>query len=321
MKKIIWMSLFLSVVMLLMPITVVKGGSKDIEIQEEEAVAVIKKDDNLSEDIFRIYNHQSGKVEEMKSEDYIFGVVAAEMPALYHKEAIKAQAVAAYTYACYSRKNNSEKEYDLSTDYNTSQSFIKIEDVEKKWGSKAEEYTKKIREAIEETQGYTIKYKGEIILSVYHAISGGKTEDSGNVWGKDYPYLKSVDSSFDKEAENFSVETEFTLKEIKERLGDKIAEDISPEDYFGDISLSKTGLVKKIDICKKTYTGAEIREILELRSSNFDVEYKDERFIFTTRGYGHGVGMSQYGANALAKDGKKFDEILKYFYKDCTVEK
>ena len=327
MKKLVWMSFVLYFSMLIIPFSVLGNGTgkavetiKPITVGGEENDSK-NEESKLNEDYFRVYNHETKKVVEMSSTDYIFGVVAAEMPALYESEALKAQAVAAYTYACYNRNNNSNKEYDVSTDFNTSQSFIAEDDVDEKWGSKTEEYKEKIKKAIRDTNGYVIKYNDEIILSVYHAISSGRTEDCKNVWGKEYPYLKSVDCSFDKNAENYSTKVEFTNKQKKEKLGDIVNEKTSPEDYFGDISLSKTGLVKEIQICNKNYKGSEIREALELRSSNFDVEYKNKKFTFTVYGYGHGVGMSQFGANELAKQGKDFKEILEYFYTDCSVEK
>ncbi len=322
MKKIIWMSLILGVSMLLIPFSVLGTAPK----AQTVANMTVPKTDNTEEnkeagDTFRILNHKTEEITEMKSSDYIFGVVAAEMPALYETEAIKAQAVAAYTYACYNRNANSNRDYDLSTDFNVSQSFITEADAKEKWGSNAEKYTEKIKDAIKEVDGYLIKYNGEAILSVYHAISSGKTEDSSNVWGNSYPYLKSVDSSFDKNANNYSTETVFTSAQLKDKLGDKINSKYSPDDYFGDCSLSKTGLVKEIELCGKNITGAKLRELLDLRSSNFQVDYKDGNFTFTTYGYGHGVGMSQNGANELAKQGKNFEEILIHYYTDCTVEK
>ena len=326
MKKILWMSLILYFSMLLIPFsTLGKGTGKAIETitpmpLTSEEIKKVEKTEEVT-DYFRVYNHETKKVVKMKSEDYIFGVVSAEMPALYETEALKAQAVAAYTYACFNRKNNAEKEYDISTDFNVSQSFIAEEKLEEKWGSKTEEYKEKIRNAIKEVNGYVIKYNGDIILSVYHAISSSKTENSENVWGKSYHYLKSVDSSFDSKAENFSTKAEFTQKELEEKLGEKIQKGFSPKDYFGDMNLSKTGLVKEIQICDKSYKGSEIREIFNLRSSNFKVEYKDKKFVFTVNGYGHGVGMSQFGANELAKEGKNFKEILEHYYTDCKVEK
>ena len=313
--------------MLLIPFSMLEAGTgKAIETMKPvpltaETNLVTQNSEKAEEtiDYFRVYNHETKKIIKMKSEDYIFGVVSAEMPALYEEEALKAQAVAAYTYACFNRKNNANKDYDVSTDYNVSQSFLAEEKLNEKWGSKTEEYKAKIRKAINESSGYVIKYNDEIILSVYHAISPSKTENSENVWGKAYPYLKSVDSSFDTKAENFSTKAEFTQKELEEKLGDKIKKGFSPKDYFGDVSLSKTGLVKEIQICDKKYKGSEIREIFDLRSSNFTVEYKEGKFIFTVCGYGHGVGMSQFGANELAKEGKNFKEILEYYYTDCKV--
>ncbi len=322
MKKIIWMSFILSISMLLIPFSVLGTAPK----AQTVANMTVPNNDNPKEEIavtdtFRILNHKTEEITEMKSSDYIFGVVAAEMPALYETEALKAQAVAAYTYACYNRDRNESKDYDLSTDFNVYQSFITEADADKKWGSSAGEYKEKIKNAIKETEGYIIKYKGEAILSVYHAISSGKTEDSSNVWGNSYPYLKSVDSLMDKNANDYATETVLTSAQIKEMLGDKINSKYSPEDYFGDCSLSKTGLVKEIELCGKKVTGASIRELLDLRSSNFKVDYKDDKFTFTAYGYGHGVGMSQNGANELAKQGKDFKEILLHYYTDCTVEK
>lgn len=323
MKKIVLMSVFLAGVMLLMPLSVIDTQTKTqaITTPENAVETFAPQIPEQKTDTFRVYNHETKKITVMNSEDYIFGVVAAEMPALYEPEALKAQAVAAYTYACFNRNLNKNEKYDVSTDYNVSQSYISEEKALKNWGSKAEEYKTKIKKAISDTSGYTIKYQGEIILSVYHAISSGKTEDSANVWGKSYPYLKSVDSSFDKKAENYCTEVKLTTSELKEKMKDMIDKDISPKDYFGDCSLSKTGLVKKIEFCNKNYTGAKIREILNLRSSNFTVDFSDGEFIFEVYGYGHGVGMSQYGANSLAKDGKNFKEILMHYYNGCSLSK
>lgn len=329
MKKFLWMSLILYFSMLLIPFSALGVGTGksiqtmsplDLENNKKEEIKLTENSDENIE-YFRVYNHETKKIMNMKSEDYIFGVVAAEMPALYEKEALKAQAVAAYTYALYNKINNIDKDYDVSTDFNTSQSFVGEDKLDEKWGSNREAYTKKIKEAIEESKGYLVKYNGEIILAVYHAISSSKTEDCENVWGKAYPYLKSVDSSFDTKAENYLTTVKFTDTEIKEKLGDKINKDTSPEDYFGDVSLSKTGYVKEIKVCNKNYKGSQIRECLDLRSSNFKVEYKDNNFVFTVCGFGHGVGMSQFGANELAKQGKNFKEILEYYYTDCKVEK
>lgn len=318
MKKIFWIATFIAVVMLLMPLSVLNDGQKVIAAAKKETK--IEKT-SLKADTFRIYDPETEKITEMKATDYIFGVVAAEIPALYEEEALKAQAVAAYTYACYNRNLNKDKDYDLSTDHNVSQSFIPKENLKEKWGSKTEEYTKKIMQAVKSVENYKITYNGEIILAVYHAISSGKTEDCINVWGKDYPYLKSVKSEWDKASQGYKTEITFTVDEIKEKLKGYINETAQPKDYFNDIKTTEAGTVTQLKLCENSLKGSDVRKALDLRSSNFTVTFNDDKFIFTVLGYGHGVGMSQNGANAMAKEGKSFKEILKHYYKDCKIEK
>ena len=258
---------------------------------------------------------------EMAAQDYIFGVVAAEMPALYNEEALKAQAVAAYTYACVRKANNSGQEYDITTDFNVDQSFVSVKELTEKWGEKTEEYTAKIKKAVADVSGYIINYDGKAITAVYHAISSGKTENSENVWGKEMPYLKSVDSSKDKEAENYKTEVSFTADELKEKLkSDFVIENIN--DLTFEISeKSDVGTVKKLNISGLECTGANLRNLLNLRSSCFEITKNENGYTFTVYGYGHGVGMSQTGANYMAEEGKDFKEILTHYYTGCKVEK
>lgn len=273
------------------------------------------------QDTFRIYDPKTEKITEMKADEYILGVVSGEMPALFETEALKAQAVAAYTYACYNRNIRKNENYDLSTDPSDSQCYITVEEANTRWGKKAEEYTKKIKSAIKEVSGYAITYNGEEILAVYHAISAGKTRNCKDVWGKEYPYLQSVDCSFDKNAENYKTEICLSAKEVKEKLKNLVSFKGKAKNYFGKTSKCEAGYVKEISICEQNIEALEIREALNLRSNCFDVKYADGNFIFTVYGYGHGVGMSQNGANELAKDGKNFKEILNHFYTDCNIEK
>lgn len=311
----------ITVAMLLMPLSAVGGVQPQTQTQPNvQTNAVIKNETALPDDTFRLYDHKTGKITKISREDYIFGVVAAEMPASYENEALKAQAVAAYTYACFYRELNKNEEYDLSTDYTVSQCYITKKEAKAKWGSKADEYTEKIESAVKAVGKSEIRYNGDTILAVYHAISAGKTEACANVWGRDYPYLKSVDSSFDKEAQNYTVKTEFTETVLKEKMGKDIEWSGKPESYFGKTTFTDAGYVKEIEVCGKKTDGTDIRNRLDLRSACFKVEYVNGKFIFTTYGYGHGVGMSQNGANALAKKGKSFKEILLHYYTDCTVE-
>lgn len=300
-----------------MPLSAIKGTSKAISVSNSITNIPAK----ISSDEFRILDCETGKISTIKADDYIFGVVAAEMPASYEEEALKAQAVAAYTFSCYKRDANKDLDYDLSTDYKTYQSYISKEVARERWGNNADLYTEKIEKAIKSVSGYLLTYQNKPALAVYHAISPGKTESCKNVWGKDYPYLQAVSSTFDKLSPDYISTVELTTEELKEKLKDKITFSGDSKNYFGKLSKTNSGTVKEISICNQTLNGSELRSLLELRSSSFEVSYKDGKFIFTVYGYGHAVGMSQYGANYLAKQGADFKEILNTYYKGCKLRK
>lgn len=327
MKNIMYLSFVTTLIMLITPFAVLgeinETPQKKETLETSVSIVVNSKEtvDNKKSDIFRLYDPVTEKITEIDADEYIFGVVAGEMPALFEKEALKAQAVAAYTYACYFRNARKNKQYDLSTDPNDSQCFITNQEARKRWGLKAEEYTNIIKSIINEVSGYAITYKGDEILAVYHAISAGKTRNSKDVWGKDYPYLQSVDSNFDKDTENYKTEIIFSEKEIKEKLKNYVTFKGKPKNYFGNSKKCEAGYINEISICSEYIKGSTLREMLNLRSNCFEVKYQKDKFIFTVYGYGHGVGMSQNGANELAKKGKDFKEILKHFYTNCDIEK
>lgn len=319
MRKVLCIAFLNFAVMLLMPLSSLESQStaKPVTMFEQsDFEARVEK-----VEFFRVLDSKSGKVSEIKTEDYILGVVAAEMPALYHEEALKAQAVAAYTYALKKRANNSDKEYDITTDHTTDQSFCDVDALKEKWGSKTEEYTEKIKKAVSDTLGYVITYNNEPITAVYHAISAGRTEDCKNVWGSDVAYLKSVPSEGDKLSANYMSEAKFTPEEIKEKLSSETELEGEAEGWFSAPDRTACGTVSKISVCNKALSGDKVREILNLRSANFEIEYKNNEFVFTVYGYGHGVGMSQNGANYMAEQGFDFKEILTHYYTDCKIEK
>lgn len=318
MKKILITSLILTAAMLLLPLVRLEGTDKVLPTTAITQSDTLKYEPTIVE-TFKVYDPETEKITLMPCDEYIFGVVAAEMPALYHEEALKAQAVAAYTFAC-SRKNTNEgKEYDITSSPLTDQSFISKEEATQRWGEKAAEYTQKIESAIKETKGCVLTYKGKLITAVYHAISSGKTESCKNVWGKDLPYLVSVPSEDDRLAENYISSATFTKEELTEKLSSVIGD--TQTITFGEPSRTESGNVKEITVCGKVCSGAEIRELLELRSSNFAVTAEGDKITFTVYGYGHGVGMSQNGANAMAKKGSDFKEILTHYYTGCEIEK
>ena len=260
------------------------------------------------------------KTAEYSLEDYLFGVVSAEMPALYEEEALKAQAVAAYTYYLVRKEGNAEKEYDITDDYSVDQAFISPEKARAKWGDDASKYEAKIREAVRSVLGKRVTYQGKNATTLYHAISYGTTEAAFEVWEGDYPYLVSVDSSFDKLNDNYIVTTTIEAQSVKEKLSSVVTLQSVTENCFGKATRTEAGGVKNIIVSGVEVSGSKIRKALGLRSANFEVFFKDGKYSFTTKGYGHSIGMSQYGANYLALQGKNWEEILLHYYTGCKIQ-
>ena len=240
-----------------------------------------------------IKDSTTGNITNIDLEEYIIGVVAGEMPASFEKEALKAQAIASRTYAIYKMKNNI-KDYDLVTDI-TNQIYITKD---------------KMKDAVNETKGLIMTYEGNVIISMYFAKSNGKTEDSQYVFGSNKKYLKSVDSP----EENIVNSITINKSEFCNKLN-IVCDNI----IIKDISKSQSGRINSITINDRVFKGTEVRTLLNLKSTDFEIKVNDSIEI-TTKGYGHGVGMSQYGANELAKNGYKYDEILKHYYQNVNVE-
>lgn len=318
MKKLSGFTIFIAIAMLLIPLWAIKEP-ESVSAAAPVVMGTDKTDKTTEKTTFRVLI--DGKTEEFSRADYIFGVVASEMPALYHEEALKAQAVAAYTFATVKARQNSAQEYDITSDHTIDQSFMTEAAAKEKWGDKAEEYTAKIKKIIAETEGELICYNGEPITAFYHAISGGKTESAQNVWGKELPYLKPKVSIGDTLAKNYISEVILTESELAEKLKGKAELSGEPEDYFGDIKRTDSGTVSEIKLCGEKLSGFKIQSLLSLRSANFEVKYADEKFIFTVKGAGHGVGMSQNGANFMANEGSSYKEILTYYYDGCEIIK
>ena len=254
----------------------------------------------------------NGTISQMDLEEYVIGVVAAEMPASFEKEALKAQAVASRTYAIY--KKNMNNEYDVTTT-TSDQAYINISEMKNKWKSSYSQYFEKIKAAVSETKGLVIKYNNEVISAYYFAISNGYTEDAASVFNESKDYLISVESS--KEhllAKNFYQ----TIEIPKEQFCTKL--NISCNNLvINNISTTKSGRVDTITINSQLFKGTELRKILNLRSTDFTILINNNFIEITTCGYGHGVGMSQYGANAMAKEGASYAQIIKHYYQNVTI--
>ena len=253
-----------------------------------------------------------GEIQTLDLEEYIVGVVAGEMPASFNEEALKAQAVASRSYALY-KKKNSDGHYDLTDDTN-SQVYIDIEDMKLKWGNEFDKYYIKIKNCVDATNGLVATYKDEIIEAFYFSMSSGQTQDVVAVFGENFEYLKSVESEYDNEnLNNYKVTKSFSNAEFKNYLNLR-CESITV-DY---IVRNDSGYIDEISICSTKFKGTDVRSKLSLRSANFDI-FIGKNIEITTYGYGHGVGMSQYGANGYANAGYTYEEILKHYYSNIEI--
>lgn len=263
-------------------------------------------------------------IEEMTVAEYLEGVVAGEMPALYPAEALKAQAVAARTYMCWQMRSGAKHQgADVCSSPACCQVYRPLSAAAAGWGDDAALYQAKIRYAVGQTDGQLLLYEGEPAQAVFHATSAGATENSADVWGEDLPYLRSVDSPGDLEAEKYEGRVEISLADCKKKLqnawpGAKLGKNAGG--WFTDIERTEVGHVKKLKAGGVEVTGAQIRRVFGLLSSNFTVSVGSDTVVFSTRGYGHGVGMSQTGARAMALEGKRYTEILEWYYPGCEVK-
>lgn len=301
MKKIIWVCLVYSILaVLLLPLlaTLCCGGLQKTLPQQVEA----------------LYGVEDLVLSESELEEYVAGVVAAEMPAAFPLEALKAQAVAARTYQIQQQKAMGSKEIL----YDVGQAYCTVMEQKAKWGENYAVYGKKIRQAVQETAGEIMVYDGEPILAAFHAQSGGKTEDAENVWSSALPYLKSVDSAEDQNAPNHKISVLLSAQEVFYAL---LGKNTDPAADILVLSRTEAGTVTEVQVGEASLSGREVRERLGLRSANFTVERQGDSFCFTTYGYGHGAGMSQYGASFLAEKGMDYREILKHYYTGITFQK
>lgn len=292
------------------------------------------KADRLNEhdypDSLKVLDFTSGQVIELSLREYVIGAVLAEMPASYHEEALKAQAVAARTYAVRQQEKqrlSPDPELmgaDISNDSTKYQAYFTPEQAKAFYGSGYESYLEKVSAAVDSTGCDVLVYGGEPIVAAFHSTSGGKTESAEVVWGSPVEYLVPVDSSGDEKSPSYLDEKVFTEAELKARLetSEEGAElDGDPESWLKIEERSESGTVTKIKAGNTELSGADFRQIFSLRSANFTVEYsaKGGTFSITTKGSGHGVGMSQYGANDMANGGSGYREILLHYYDGAEI--
>ena len=287
------------------------------------AVKIAKKP-SVSEGKVMVYIAHEDKVVEMDTCQYLKEVVGAEMPAEFSYEALKAQAVAARTYLQSKiQKGGDNKEHKgapVCTDYKHCKAWLSESEMKAQWEEeKREEYWSKISKAVEETKGEIITYEGEPISAVFHSTSSGKTENAGDVWQNNVPYLVSVESKGDLMSPKYSSEYSCSREEFCKVVESNIDNTDWNSGLYSDIVRSEAGGIITIKLGGVEVKGTTFRTIFELRSTNVELEQTGNKIVMKVKGYGHGVGMSQYGANFMAENGSTYKDILKYYYTGVEI--
>lgn len=321
MKTYLILCLILAVAMLVCPVAALGGSNSDEAREVYQTV-----DAENTEEYISVMSPSTGDIERIRLREYVVGSVAAEMDATSHTQALRAQAVASYTYAKREKEKNKKtissyfSRADISNDPSTHQGYINEKQRKEKWGEKFEEYEAKIEAAVDEVYGFYVAYDGDTALTVYHAISAGKTQSAENMWGSEYPYLSSVVSDGDKLSPDYITKISFTLDEFKKLVSEcGVKTSGKASEWINEVTKNDDGYTSFVRICGQDIEAQEIRNAFSLRSMSFDVEYDGENFVFTCKGYGHGVGMSQYGADYMARQGCTWQEILLHYYKGGEI--
>lgn len=315
MKKTMASVLLFSALMLCLPFLSFVGGEAKKKTGEYAAYLLLRT--------------KTGTVEHLSPTDYIKGVVAAEMPISYEPEALKAQAVAAHTYtlrqidASLSTPDKSLQGAYLSDDSGRFQAYLSREERQTLWGDQFEKNEARLHQAVTAVIHEVMTYGGVPIVAAFHAISGGKTENCETVWAEPLPYLQSVNSEGDLLSPDYQVTANRTADEVRTaflRHCPELVLSEAPGDWLKVVGRSEAGTVQTLQVGNQTVTGQEARSLLGLRSADFTVSFTGSEFLFTTKGYGHGVGLSQYGADYMARQGASYREILSHFYTGVTFE-
>lgn len=311
----------LLVIILIIPTLIVAPFAQDKEVittsegssSTEEVAELEIEEPSLTVSVMRTSTDEK---EEVPLEIYVARVVASEMPAEFELEALKAQALAARTYLVNHLLYQEDLEQSEILDTTDHQVYKDEEELRALYGSDYTWKMEKLTKAVKATEGMILTYNSKPITPAFFSTSNGYTENSEDYWENELPYLRSVESPWDKNSPQFLDQKTFTIKNVADILG---AELPSEQSLRMEIDRTKSNRVKQLKINDFVFTGREIREKLDLKSSDFEIQQKNNHLIFTTKGFGHGIGMSQYGANGLAQEGKSYEEIVKYYYQDVEL--
>ena len=296
-----------------------ENNNKVEKVKNTKLVDVV----NLKE--VEVYISRENKVEKVPLEEYVLSVVSSEMPATFHEEALKAQSILARTFVINKLITgcNNIKEGNIC-DTTHCQAYLNINEKKKAWGKEGDEYLKKLKKVVKETEGKVLSYNDQLVkYPQYFSTSSGNTEDAVAVFSEDVPYLKSVQSPGEEISPKYESEISISISDFKGKikksipnsnLGNNITEEVKI------LSRNKGGTVDDIKIGDATIKVKEFRKIFGLNSANFTLEVLEDKINIKCLGYGHGVGMSQWGANVMAKEGSKYDEILEHYFKGSKIE-
>ncbi len=309
MKKIIALTFIFIAVPSFLILTSFKEEEK-FNIKEEE------KDNNTTvKDVtIKVMQTNKNKIITLNIEDYVRGVIAGEMPISFEIEALKAQAVAARTYAL--RRINENNKYDV-VDTVMNQVYKDDETLKKSWGNNYDKYIEKINTAVNETKGEYVDYNGTYADTLFFSTSVGNTENSEEIFGTKISYLQSVSSTWDEEVSPvYEEKNTFTRNEFCNKLSLTNCQKI----YVKILDETSTGRIKQISINNKIYTGSEVAYLLSVRSNYFTIYIENNQVVVKTKGFGHGVGMSQYGAEGMAENGYTYKDIIEHYYQGTTLK-
>lgn len=317
MKRNFIMCAILASAMLLIPLAAMQ--------QENVPAGAQISDDNVTDGYISVMKTDDGTVEKLEDREYLIGVLAAEMSMLSHNEALKAQVIASYTYAIYLKQDKSSAEInraDISDDPSVHQGYISEDERKERWGDKFNEYEKKAGDIVDAVYGQAIYYEDKPIMAVYHNLNSGRTQSSLTVWKKELPYLTEVESPGDKLSAEYTRSMSFSPEEFERKIKqiDGITLDDKTEDLIGNIDKTDHGYIKSIEIYGNVISSVDFRTALELDSCCFEIISDKEKITVTTFGKGHLVGMSQYGADYMARQGADYREILQHYYRGTKIQ-
>jgi stage II sporulation protein D len=329
MKRVVAVAVVLLLFLFLLPLLLMEGPQADQEgevavLPASPSPVSVAPGERDSAATVRVAMEDGG-VEELTVSDYLWSVLAAEMPASFELEALKAQAVTARTYTAWKMQTSqaNHPDADVCTDSTCCQAYLSRAQAAAAWGEQAAAYEQKLAAAVADTDGEILTYQGQPIQAVFFSSAAGRTQDAVAVWGNEVPYLVGVDSPEGEDVPNYHTQVTLSAEEFRATFLDSYpAADLSgtPGSWFENFVSTASGAVDSVDVGGVTVRGTQLRRLFSLRSASFTVETGEDTVTFQVTGYGHGVGMSQYGANTLAGQGKTYQEILQWYYTGVELE-